>query len=239
MLLIGINFNGGYGSVVVVGIYTGAMICGKLTGAHFNMGVTVGIYIINGKYKKELKWLITMLTAQIVGGYLGCLYAFLFLGDNTGVIRPGGMDYSLWYVFIVELIFTGFLTTSVFHVGFPETHMHNDMVVGVLSATGQIYFSIACTAGETGAVLNPTVGFVNTTFIALVLDLGNNSNMKYLPAWFFGPLLGSIIAGFHFKYFAITCFPQPKKEELLTHDECYITHLQLPLTHHESEDGSE
>lgn len=60
ILITGISLHGDRGIIVPAGLYTAAMIAGKVTGAHFNLNVTVGIYIIDGKYKAELKNLIVM-----------------------------------------------------------------------------------------------------------------------------------------------------------------------------------
>jgi hypothetical protein len=63
ILLIAINFSGGNGVIVVLGILTGAVLSGRLTGAHFNMAVTVGVFIAEDtkKMKKNIPLFLTML----------------------------------------------------------------------------------------------------------------------------------------------------------------------------------
>jgi hypothetical protein len=63
ILLIAINFSFGNGVIVVLGILTGAVLSGRLTGAHFNMAVTVGVFIAEDtkKMKKNIPLFLTML----------------------------------------------------------------------------------------------------------------------------------------------------------------------------------
>ena len=60
-----INFSAGNAAVIVNGVLTGAVLSGKLTGAHFNMAVTLGVYIAddNKKKKANIPLLIVMIFA--------------------------------------------------------------------------------------------------------------------------------------------------------------------------------
>ena len=63
ILLTGINFSKGNGMIVVAGILTGAILSGRLTGAHFNPGVTVAVMIADDykKVKQNLKLAIVLI----------------------------------------------------------------------------------------------------------------------------------------------------------------------------------
>jgi glycerol uptake facilitator-like aquaporin len=65
ILLVAINFSAGNATVVVMGILTGAVLSGRLTGAHFNPAVTVGVFIAdkNSKMKSNIPLALTMLFA--------------------------------------------------------------------------------------------------------------------------------------------------------------------------------
>ena len=65
ILVTAINFSAGNAAVVVNGILTGAVLSGKLTGAHFNMAVTLGVYIADEDKKKKAN--IPLLFILIVG----------------------------------------------------------------------------------------------------------------------------------------------------------------------------
>lgn len=57
-LMIAINFSGHHPIYVGCGIFMGIMIAGRKTGGHFNFGVSLGVYIMKGEFRKNLKALI-------------------------------------------------------------------------------------------------------------------------------------------------------------------------------------
>jgi len=56
ILLVAINFSGGNPMIVITGILTGAILSGRLTGAHFNPAVTIGVMVAedSSKLRKNL-----------------------------------------------------------------------------------------------------------------------------------------------------------------------------------------
>jgi glycerol uptake facilitator-like aquaporin len=56
ILLVAINFSGGNPMIVTTGILTGAILSGRLTGAHFNPAVTIGVMVAedSSKFRKNL-----------------------------------------------------------------------------------------------------------------------------------------------------------------------------------------
>lgn len=53
ILLIGINFSSGNTFIVLAGIYIACMMTARQTGAHFNMGLTVAVLIVENNFSKK------------------------------------------------------------------------------------------------------------------------------------------------------------------------------------------
>ena len=101
------------------------------------------------------------------------------------------------------------MMSCITHNIFPNLSIQSDTVLAVGSVCVSIYFSIRCTATATGACLNPVVGLVNITFVAIVRKgTGVRDFMDYLPVYFFAPLLAGLLAGLFCKYVAIPWTPQ-------------------------------
>lgn len=116
--------------------------------------------------------------------------------------------YPPWKVFFIELLFTFILMTCILHHIFPRLSIQSDTVLAVAGVVTCIYFCIRCVGDLTGGCFNPTVGFVNVTFVALARIGSDKPNfLPYLWAYFFGPLLGGVLAGIYCKYFAMPHVP--------------------------------
>ena len=65
ILLTAINFSNGNPAIIATGILTGAVLSGRLTGAHFNMGVSIAVFIADEDKKKKdnLKLLFVLLVS--------------------------------------------------------------------------------------------------------------------------------------------------------------------------------
>ncbi|CDW81594.1 mip family channel protein [Stylonychia lemnae] len=121
-------------------------------------------------------------------------FSLLVLGtDEIIIFRPNDLDFSQWYVFLIELFFTFTFQVVIQHSKNSKVTIFDNMVLGVGSVAAAIYFSITCAGRFTGAALNPTIGFTNLTFVAIALD--TNDYIKFLPAYVFGPLIGGVLAG--------------------------------------------
>lgn len=51
LLFVSINFSAGNPLIVATGILTAAILSGRLTGAHFNLAVTTGVFIAEERSK--------------------------------------------------------------------------------------------------------------------------------------------------------------------------------------------
>ncbi len=101
------------------------------------------------------------------------------------------------------MFFTFIFVTCVVHNVFPRLSIQSDTVLAVASVCVSLYFAIICSAPYTGGCINPAVGLANYSVNAMV----NQPVFKYFPAYFFGPLLGGILAGFLCKYLVMPSVP--------------------------------
>jgi glycerol uptake facilitator-like aquaporin len=83
ILLIAVNFSDGNPAIIITGILTGAILSGRLTGAHFNPGVTLAVMIAEDsrKFRGNLKLAGVMILSQLIGGYVGQAYSYLELRE--------------------------------------------------------------------------------------------------------------------------------------------------------------
>lgn len=118
-----------------------------------------------------------------------------FLGkEEIQRFRPHDMNFNWFYVLFIEFFFTFTFHSVIMHSKIDKVSLFDNMVLGAGSVMIAIYFSITCCGDRfTGAVLNPTIGLGNLTFVAMVDDSADG--LKFLPSYFFGPLLGGICAG--------------------------------------------
>ena len=59
------------------------------------------------------------------------------------------------YCLIVELVFTFFFTLAIFHAKNSKISLFKNGITGAMSVILGLYFGIRCSAGYSGAVLNP------------------------------------------------------------------------------------
>ena len=75
IFLLGINFSNGSSIVVGLSLFIAAVLTGRMGGGHFNAGVTVAVYLIERKWRKNLPVMIVIIIADIMGAYTGILIA--------------------------------------------------------------------------------------------------------------------------------------------------------------------
>jgi hypothetical protein len=61
LLTISMNFGLGEPDVIAAGIFIAVILTFKITGSHFGAGISIGIYILEGKWIENLKILFTYL----------------------------------------------------------------------------------------------------------------------------------------------------------------------------------
>ena len=208
VLVLGVNFSHGYTLVVMAGIFQACIVTCRGTGAHFNMGLTMAIYIEQWKFKQQFKVFLVYHLAEFLGSYMAMVVAYGYLRDEIACIAPGSLDYSTWYVFFVELLFT-FLMMMVIMTGkHPKLSLFDNMVTGILGSLGGIYFSASCVGPLTGAIFNANLALSNLTFCAAVID-GKSGVLKFLPAYLFADYIGAALAGVYVRFVALHVTPPP------------------------------
>jgi glycerol uptake facilitator-like aquaporin len=64
-------------------------IVGGITGAHLNPAVTMGVYIERQKYRKNLCFMLSLMTAQVCGCFVGQAIGFMLRITMPEVGNPG------------------------------------------------------------------------------------------------------------------------------------------------------
>jgi glycerol uptake facilitator-like aquaporin len=209
ILITAINFSAGNAVVVVNGVLTGAVLSGKLTGAHFNMAVSLGVFIADGNSKKKkanIPLFLVLVFSQLIGALLGQWISYFELGiDRIAVLGPASLTYSAWHVFAIEALSTFIFVTALLHNVFPRLSIQSDTVLAVASVCVSLYFGISIAGEYTGAALNTTLSIVNILFVSVVTK--DSSIVRYLPAYVFGTLLGGFLAGLVCKYLVMPSVP--------------------------------
>ena len=199
----GIGLLGGLGDWLAIGLAFGltVMACiylfGKISGAHLNPAVTIGLLV-----SKNISLIdsVYYIVAQAIGAVLGSLLLFVCLGapavtiGGLGATAPG---LSVGYIpaMIAECIGTFFLMLVVMGVAVDKA-----AVIIVLGAF-------------TGASINPA-----RTFGPYLMDtlLGGANLWGFFPIYLVGPIVGAILAALIYTYLAkgndACALPQPFEE---------------------------
>ena len=226
-MVIAINFSAGNPMVVLNGVLTAVVLSGRLTGAHLNMAVTVGVFLAEDtkKMKKNIILLIIMLLSQFVGAFFGQWIAHTDLTvENIAILKPLSTDYSAWNVFFIEAMCTFIFVSCVLHNVFPRLSIQSDTVLAVGSICVSLYFAIIVARNYTGAAINPTFAIANILFVSFVKD---STYVRYLPAYALGTLLGGILAGIICKYLVMPVVPHYYDNLLQTYREEIQTKISM------------
>jgi len=211
LLLTAINFSNNNNLIVPCGVFLGVVIVGKRTGGHFNLGVTIGVFVMKGQFRKNLKAFFIYFVAELLGAFFGMFIAWCYL-RNEGITvfpPPKVAEYNVFYVMFVEFFFTFCFHSMIMHAKEERVTLVNDNLVGLVQIMVGMYFAIMCSGGYSGAVLNPTLGIANLFFVAIVKN--TTQYLKFMPAYFFGPLLGGALAGFFAGHVSTKIVPQKAK----------------------------
>ena len=80
IFLMGISFSKGASEIIGLYLFIAAILTGRVGGAHFNGGVTLAVYILEGKWKDNLLTAVVIWVSDILGAYVGIGLAALLLG---------------------------------------------------------------------------------------------------------------------------------------------------------------
>ena len=215
ILFVAVNFSFGNPAIVLGGVFLSCVIAGRPTGSHINFGATIGIYVLEGRFKRNLKPLLVYFASGLCGGLCGTLFCYYMLGPTlVKAVRPYNLEWSILYVMSLEFFFSWLSMTVVFHVKDPHLSIFNDMVIGVMASLVSIYFCLSCCMYLTGSVFSPTLALVNMPFIAYIQ--GHTAYLKFLPVNVIGGTLGGVFTAFYTKYFAIPVHIKAQRHLLLS-----------------------
>ena len=79
MLVLGYNFTSA-GLAVGFNLFVGIVMSAKVSGGMFNPAVTIGVYLAEGTFMKNIVLILMIILGQIIGAYFGILYAHFCLG---------------------------------------------------------------------------------------------------------------------------------------------------------------
>ncbi|MDL2271008.1 aquaporin family protein [Methanobrevibacter sp. OttesenSCG-928-I08] len=215
---VGIGVLGGLGDWIAIALVFGLTVMasiylfGKLSGAHFNPAVTIGLLVSRNI---SLKDSVLYIIAQVFGAILGSLALYLILGDlsvtvgGLGATAPG-LGVSYYQAMFAEFIGTFFLMLVVMGVAVDKKA---DPGFAGLSIGFTVAAVIAMLGPITGASINPA-----RTFGPYLMDflLGGPNLWIYYPIYLIGPILGGIVAALLYNYLAkgndVCELPQPFKK---------------------------
>lgn len=167
-----------HGFTVIFIIY----LFGRISGAHINPAITFAIYIAK---KIPAKTALYYIIVQLMGASVAAFLLFYINNQNQdinyGAVVPNLDKISLYSAFLVEVILTFFLATSVLIAAVEKK-------AGPLAGNVVGFTLIACimVGGPlTGASLNPARTFGPTLV---------TGNFEYLWLYIFAPLTGALLA---------------------------------------------
>ena len=181
--------------IVVCVLLMAIILTCRVTGAHFNGAVSLGVYILEAKWMKNLKVLFIYFIADLLGATLGLISSHLFKdGSDPFVLRPWDPDASWLTVLGIEFFFTTLFMGIIFHVKYHPLNPSNDIVLNNVVVLMSLYGCIGCIGGITGACMNPMIALPGIIFHAITAPPGEPRYWKFLPSYIIGPLLGGVAA---------------------------------------------
>ncbi|WP_458454325.1 MIP/aquaporin family protein [Methanobrevibacter sp.] len=201
---VGIGILGGLGDWIAIGLVFGLTVMfsiyafGKISGAHFNPAVTIGLLVTKNI---DLTSSIFYIIAQVVGACLGSIALFLCLGapavtvGGLGATAPGlGVTYM--QAMIAEFLGTFILMMVIMGVAVDEKAEPGFAGISIGMTVAAV---IVVLGAFTGASINPA-----RTFGPYLMDmiLGGQNLWGFFPIYLVGPILGAICAALLYKFVA-------------------------------------
>ncbi|WP_042461830.1 MIP/aquaporin family protein [Neobacillus dielmonensis] len=180
--------------VVIAMIYT----IGKISGCHINPAVTIGLAVIGQFPKREV---LPYLIGQLVGAVIGAIGILVVLGSDGATIGNLGattLSPSTGYLqgIVIEAMETFILMLVI--MGMAVDHRAPKDFAGLIIGltVGGI---IMMTAGATGSSFNPA-----RTFGPYLVGSFSGGNIPWnqFPIYVIGPVIGSSLAAFVYRWIA-------------------------------------
>jgi len=181
IFLVGINCSQNNPAVVALGLFVAATLTGRLSGGHFNMAITFAVYMVEGKYKQNLKIACAVALVDLCGAFTAMAISIGMLGsDKTFTLVPPQVDRSvtfgyLMYLLIVEAFFTMIFVSSVLFVKYRGVSSTSDGMLSNLTVAIALYVVINMAGPLSGGGVNPTIATAIITTDS-ILYAGGMSN---------------------------------------------------------------
>ena len=179
------------------GLFVAIMTFGKETGGHFNPAVSTGYYIFLVKGRRHyFKNYVILLLAQLFGGLFAGLLMYICTETEPTLLPEKD---NMLGAFLDEIIFTFVFLLVIFCVKSRYTAGTKDVVLGALTVSMTLGFTVIYGGKISGGCYNPAVGIALNVWAALA-----NSNieyMQYLYLYTLAPLAGGLISGAVVKFY--------------------------------------
>ncbi|CDW91031.1 aquaporin-like protein [Stylonychia lemnae] len=203
--LLSVNCAQNNSAVVGVGFFIAATLTGRVSGGHFNGAVTIAVYIIEGRWCKNLFVAFFVIVVDILAAFTAMAVALAMLGVNgTFTLLPPQtkqlVDFGdIITVLFEETLFTWILVTSILFVKYRNVTATSDGMLSNLTVGLAIYVTVSMSGPITGGALNPTFGLalISTDIIAKGYYPEKTAPVipEFLISYTIGPILGGILAG--------------------------------------------
>ena len=187
-----------------IAVFTGVFVAGKVSGAHLNPAVTLGL-----AYIEHIKWddVLLYLSGQFLGAMIGATFVWIAYKPHFDVTEDAGAKLAVFS--------TGPAIRSTFHNLFTEAIGTFVLVFGVLlmvkpdSSLGALdALPVAlvvlgvglCLGGPTGYAINPARD-LGPRIMHAILPIKNKGTSDWNYSWIpvVGPLIGGVLAAALFK----------------------------------------
>lgn len=179
------------------GLFIAIMTFGKETGGHFNPAVSTGyfLFFVNDK-KRYLNNFLILVTAQFLGGLFSGLVLFA-TSAKIPTLLPD--EAHIAGSILDEIIFTFIFLLVIYCVKSRYAAATKDGVLGALTVSMTLSFTVLYGGKISGACYNPAVGLALNLWAAWTNK--DAEYLQYLYLYIFCPLLGGILSGATVKFY--------------------------------------
>ena len=216
---------------VILTVFALVLISAPVSAGHFNPAITLAVYISNKEWRKDWDFCLLIMLAAFVGAWWGCSLGWLSLynpdGENptkagipeSEVVGLGsGRGLSLTNVMFLEIFTTFIFVYSVLVVKTGTLAPTGEIILASLATSQTLLAMVILEAQETGAALNPAIGF-SLTLYSIVNYGWQDDTGKQFAVYVFAPYVGGALAGIfhkgHLKAFKAMNFGAPRTSRLV------------------------
>jgi glycerol uptake facilitator-like aquaporin len=174
LFLVGINCSGNDASVAALGLFVAATLTGRVSGGHFNMAITFAVYVMEGKFKKNISIALAVMIIDIIGASTAMVISSGLLGSKNIflLIPPGELNNLntsyLLYLLLVEAFFTMIFVSIVLSVKYRRVSATSDGMLSNLTVAIGLYVIVRMAGPLSGGGLNPTIALACITTGSIV-----------------------------------------------------------------------